>query len=329
LSSDLIGQGGWAGFGPTQGVVSTMIINDGTYLDSKVIDGRDPAGSGWIMAAAKSLESLSTEVVTTLTVDTYSTSDPPTINGGVGFGKNPAPVGFSFDSFTVFWNVSATTGWEFDTRAIGGTRVGFPGGMNRLVSLQIVVDGPAREVYGVIEDAVEGRRLTECSAIPAEVVAELDTVSLFVDKTQNRTGPEFDNIEVVVSPAVTSQIFGDWMASFEVPAGLTGPTDDPNGDGFSNIVAFFAGIPPMDNGLNALPRILKHDDGRITMEFPRSSVAVGVNGFVEVSTDGIAWTRGPAGTVSDQTGTIQSLSAELNTLVHQAQLARLKYEMAP
>ena len=331
--SDFIAQSAWAGSGPVASVVSTMTVNAGAYLESKVLDGRDEAGAGWIMAAAHPTEPLSSSGVTTLSVDTYSTTDPATINSGIGFGQNPNPVGFSFESFTVFWNVSVATGWEFDTRSIGGAREGFPGGTDRAVNLKIVVDGPAGEVYGVIDDAVEGRRETGRVAIPAETIAKLDTVSLFVDKSQSRTGPEFDNIEVTVAPScVRGATFADWISRYNLPHHLGGSADDPNGDGVTNLAAFYSGFSPLENALPSQPSIVLAPDGRILMEFPRAKEVRGVTAILEVSTDGISWEVGPdPGVISGQhdSPTRETMAAELNALLKAHALARLRYEETP
>lgn len=306
--SDLVGQNGWSGSGP--GGFSTMIINPGTSMDSQVLDGRDAAGSGWIMYVGHAIGALSPAEVCTLQVDAYATSSPATINSGIGIGREPSPNGVNYgNSFVLAWTANATNGsWNFDTRAIGGTIDVITAGIDEQVTLQIVVDGPAGMAYGVLQGAAAGRHETPRYPIDAATIAELDAVAIHIDKSTIRTGAEFDNLTV---SSVTPITFSEWASDQGLPAGQAGPQDDPNHDRVPNLVACFVGSDGTEFAHPRLPRIERAPGGGLCLVFQRAKEIKDIAWLVEVSTDGDTWVPAPPPVSIRDMGEIEIITTDV------------------
>jgi len=209
VGSNLIGQGGWEGVG-TNGDPSVVIINNGAYLPTRVIDGRNPVGTGTIMRARHAYTPLSGSDISTLSVDAYATTNPQTLNSGIGFGYVPNPTGFDyFREFVVSWMVNAG-GWSFDTRGLPGGDLQLdvlptPNGFDEPTHLQIVIDGDANEVYGIIACASLGTVETAHTPILDATISDLDVIALYLDKGNGRTGPEYDNIQLSAEAAAVPE----------------------------------------------------------------------------------------------------------------------------
>jgi len=203
--SNLNSQGGWSGLNPGGGA-SVMIVDHGAYLTgSQVLNGQAPQGDGWVNAVGHAVTPLLSTNVSVLHFDAYATTTPLTFNTGVGLGAKPNPFGADPQSFMVYWYASETgPGWVFDTRLIGGDLQLITGGYDEPVHLQIVIDGPANETYGIIEGAALGRIETAHRAVSVAQIESLDAVSMFVDNNLNREGAEYDNLLLVPEPTTLS-----------------------------------------------------------------------------------------------------------------------------
>lgn len=215
-SSNLIGQGGWAGE-TNQGSPSELPVTEGSgVLDGLVLDTRAIVQADRIHQGGHVLPSLNPGEVTTLSVAAYASAD--SINTGVGLGENAQPgseIGSEegyFSDYRAVWAFAAP-GWFFDVRGIAGNDFAnlftFDVGAGQAVTLRIVIDGPAGLVYGqmVTEDAT---LTTPSRPITAEQIAALDAVALYTDRSlPNRAGLELDDFELTAGPSGRLPTCGD------------------------------------------------------------------------------------------------------------------------
>lgn len=201
--SNLSGQGGWVG--------DMMSVNNGSYLTgSKVLDGRDDIGTNTFSTSRKGLgDPLSSSSVSTLTFDAYATSSVP-ITHATGVGLDNTAGGSS----VIWWAVKDTNGlmsWSFEISGLLDTSayVRYAGGYDEVVSMSIVVDGIANEVYGIYDYGSGGTGETPHYSVTDAQIEELNAVSINVDYRPPTTstqfgdtyaGGEFDNIVVIPEP---------------------------------------------------------------------------------------------------------------------------------
>ncbi|MBT7307913.1 MAG: hypothetical protein HN842_06825 [Gammaproteobacteria bacterium] len=185
-------------------------VNRGTYLASNVLDGRFDIGQDIFSIIYNNLSrSLSSSQVTTFSFDAYATTTAPiSHNAVIGFG-------IGGDGAKLFWN-PAENGrnsgmWSFDARGVTGNPTDYQrisGGFDQAVSLKIVIDGPAGELYGLY-DIGSGEQKTVVYSVSSESIERLNAVYLnpdFRSPTAASTslgsrysGIEVDNIEVSIS----------------------------------------------------------------------------------------------------------------------------------
>ncbi len=203
--SNLSGQGGWVG--------DIMYVNNGTYMTgSKVLDGRDDIPTKTISISRNGFgSSLDSSAISTMTFDAYATTTAPlTHNSGVGLDN------IAGGTLVAWWPVKAQSGvfsWSFaPTGLVGsGNYHLVAGGYNEVVSMSIVVDGVANEVYGKYDFGSGGTGETPHYSVTDAKIEELNSAVIYADyrSPQNATTPhgdtfsggEFDNMVVVPEPA--------------------------------------------------------------------------------------------------------------------------------
>ncbi|MBX3743445.1 MAG: immunoglobulin domain-containing protein [Akkermansiaceae bacterium] len=87
--------------------------------------------------------------------------------------------------------------------------------------------------------------------------------------------------EVRFLPAA-AQSFNDWVATWNLPPGKRGRTDDANDDGIPNLLAFAFGVPPMENATANLP-VVSRNGSNLTITYKRSKKALGIAWTPQVS----------------------------------------------
>jgi len=202
--SNLSGQGGWAG--------DTMYVGSGTYMSGSVLDGRDDIGSNIFSSSRNDLgETLDASGITTLKFDAYATSNTP-ITHATGVGLDNAAGGSSVVWFTGRDNATGLLGWSFELSGLldTSTYVRYAGGYDDVVTMGIVVDGIANEIYGIYDFGSGGTGETPHYSVTDAQINELNAAVIYVDYRPPTTstylgetyaGGEFDNITVIPEPA--------------------------------------------------------------------------------------------------------------------------------
>ena len=209
--SNLFGQGGWTG--QNSGPNEFIVVGNGTYLSGIVAARRGETAIFNISFGRHALSSaLSTAQITTLSFDAWGTTDSPaSTNSGLGFIRQSDSV---FANPLASWTAVAT-GWDLDLRGITGNAGDYLTGVvgfNIPVVFEIVIDGPAGQVYGRYNPNGAGFTQTASYAISPAMIASIDATILFIDYQTNvsRGVAEFDNISVqaVPEPSTYALLFG-------------------------------------------------------------------------------------------------------------------------
>ena len=208
--SSLSGQGGWVG--------DMMYVNNGSYMTgSNVLDGRDDIGVNMFSVSRNSFgASLDNAAVSTMTFDAYATSSVP-ITHASGVGLDNAAGGSLAAWFTGRDNATGLLGWSFEVSGLLDTTayVRYGGGYDEIVTMGIVVDGIANEIYGTYSYASGGYGETTHYAVTDAQIDELNAAVIYVDYRPPTTstylgetyaGGEFDNLMVIPEPATLALI---------------------------------------------------------------------------------------------------------------------------
>jgi hypothetical protein len=185
-------------------------VNFGNDLDSYVLDGRYDIGRDIFSVIYHSLpRALNSEEKTVMSFDTYATTTYPISHNTV------IGLGVEGDGAKLFWNPLEETinsgMWSFDARGVTGNSADYQrigGGYDQPVSLKIMIDGPAGEVYGLYNFG-SGEQETQHYSVSTSTIETLNAVFLNLDfrsPTAASTplgsqyfGIELDNILVEVS----------------------------------------------------------------------------------------------------------------------------------
>ncbi len=183
--SDLIGQGGWAsGFAG-----SVAPVSNGTYLPSKVLDGRTALGAGQINVVSRAIGSLDASLVTMLSVDAYATTDRSTTHNMAIFLTDRPDIGFTA---AAGWFADHTgPGWKFTVNCCDVFDTA--GGYDMPVKMSLVIDGAANEAWGTY-DFGAGMLETPHYAVSDVYIASLDSLLAFIDHRGGTRGMEIDNL---------------------------------------------------------------------------------------------------------------------------------------
>lgn len=187
--SDLIGQGGWVSGFPG----SVTPVMTGTYLSSRVLDGRTALG-GEENVVGRDIGNLDPDRITVLSFDAYATTDVLfTDNPGVFLGDDPGTgivrsTGWSADN-------ESGPGWVF---SIDGFRFSVSGGYDTPVIMRVVVDGIANEIFGTY-DFGAGQLETPHLAVTDDDIVVFDSLYIYFDN-RGVNGMEIDNIRVAPVP---------------------------------------------------------------------------------------------------------------------------------
>lgn len=216
VGTNLRGYGGWDG-STSAGTPSEMPINTGAYLQSgNVINTRAITETDRFHLIGHRLPAFDPTAVTTISIDAFALSD--SINTGWGIGENPVPgaefvnpEGF-FSDFRAFWSYGPG-GWYFDLRGIAGNfdyhYFLFPTYEDKQVSLKIIIDGPAGQIYAEYNDGTMPL-VSPSRAITAEQITALAAIAIYSDRSlAGRKGLEFDNIEVTTTAGTNPWPCGD------------------------------------------------------------------------------------------------------------------------
>jgi hypothetical protein len=196
--SNIVGQGGWVADPAVPSSVGT--VNPGTFLPTKVLDGRAPTGPGQQNIVNHEL-SIDPNAITTLTFDAYASTIPTASRNAdvffrqAGSGTNQA-----------LWHTETAAhlgGPKWSLIVDAGFHVTFdvPGGYDTPVRMGIVLDGIADEIYGLY-DFGGGFLETPHYAVDPARLAMFDTVQILADHRSGVNGMEVDNILVVDNNAV-------------------------------------------------------------------------------------------------------------------------------
>ena len=196
VGSSVTGQGGWV----PDYVNSTLNVGNGSFLPSKVLNGLDPANGDENISARPLGFAFDPNRITTFSFDAYATSDG-THNAQIGLGNSSilhfALSGPAWTPYGVPRFGLPGPHWHFDAGAITGVPSNFVdllGGYDTPVRMSIVVDGVAKEVYGVY-DFGSGAQQTPHYAVTDVQIATLNEVGVYFDFRGGR-GPELDNLRV-------------------------------------------------------------------------------------------------------------------------------------
>lgn len=200
VGSNLTGQGGWV----PDYVTSALSVGNGTFLPTKVLNGLAPT-NGQLNYTARPLGfALDPNRITTLAYDAYASFGSGAHDTVIGLGNA------SIQNFTIGgpnWTLDRFSGgrWRFDVTSLTGNSADFilvAGGFDNLVTMRIVVDGLANEVYGVY-DFGSGAQQTPHYAVTDAQIATLNEVGVVFD-FRGTLGAELDNLRLFdnVSPAV-------------------------------------------------------------------------------------------------------------------------------
>lgn len=214
--SNLVGQGGWQGL-TNFGTASEMPVTEGVNLPgSHTLNPRAIAQADRIHQVGHALPPLSASEISTFRFRAYA--DGISINSGIALGENPVPgpevvatEGF-FGDYRVAW-YSYASGWVFDLRGVAGIENAnltyLEKGLGEELELRIVIDGPARRVYGQMVTG-EGTITTQSRTIPTAQIAALDAVAIFSDRHEaGREGFELDDLQLVTTPVDDGPPCGD------------------------------------------------------------------------------------------------------------------------
>lgn len=193
-NTNLSGQGGWTG--------DETRVATGSGLSGKVSNGRIDPGTGILAKTTHGFSSsLSSSLLYTLSYDAYASSTaPPTHNAGVYFTDSSA--------LSLGWfngSLPSPNKWHFDARNLTGNTLNietFNGGFDTAISLEVIIDPIAGEVWGRA-DFGSGFFETTHFSMTAGQFATLNGVMILQDYRNPGTylGGEFDNI-LVESTAV-------------------------------------------------------------------------------------------------------------------------------
>ncbi len=209
--SNLFGQGGWTG--ENTGANEFIVVGTGTFLSSIVAPRRGETAIFNISYARHTLSSaLSTTQVTTLSFDAYgTTASLATEASALGIGRQTDTL----TSGPVAAWAAGVGDWDLDLRTITGNAGNYFADLvpyNIPVVFEIVIDGPAGEVYGRYNPNGAGFTETAHYLISPAMIASLDTVHMKIDYQTNlsRGVAEFDNISVqaVPEPSTYALLFG-------------------------------------------------------------------------------------------------------------------------
>ncbi|MES2661401.1 MAG: hypothetical protein V4689_22465 [Verrucomicrobiota bacterium] len=122
-----------------------------------------------------------------------------------------------------------------------------------------------------------------------------------------------------------AQSFSAWTESYGVPGADADPLDDPNGDGVTNIEAYFRGMSPVGSGEpTAYAAVVAGGSVQITMTGSKSVENVTVK--TQISSDLIHWSPGPDPALVSETLTQKLLGITLPVGPGLPQFARFLIE---
>lgn len=102
--------------------------------------------------------------------------------------------------------------------------------------------------------------------------------------------------------SIVPETYAQWAVRLDLPPGQDEPGDDPNGDGISNLEAFFRGIAPLGSSeIGGMTTTAGAGGLTVTLAADRS--ASGVTLLTEISPDLATWSPGPAPVLEQSTAT--------------------------
>ncbi len=183
-------------------------------------------------------------------------------------------------------------------------------------TLAIQVDGPAADKLmvtgdlGMIGATVTVEELTGGFTAPSYVIAEASgALSGLPSAPEGYQLTIAGNQLILEKSTVTSTPYQDWVAGFEAGmGGLTGPNDDPDGDGIVNAIEFILGGNPTSPNDAQLPTVAA-TGANLVFSFNRHNTSPELTVTVETSTDLADWSTNylvapetPGVTISEGTG---------------------------
>src|SRR5690625_4927035 len=106
---------------------------------------------------------------------------------------------------------------------------------------------------------------------------------------------------IMVRPSAPTQTdFASWIATFDLAEGDIGATDDPDGDGISNLLEFALNLDPTAASRDGLPQpqtITESGNDYLVLEINKNTQAVSIDLVVESSGDLQTWNSGDGHTV--------------------------------
>jgi len=218
----IAGQGGWYAFRPDQ---APIIVSTGSGLGTLVLNGGIRTGDGSYTDPNYPfvLHSLSGPLIasgiSTLSADAYAFSSYRSHGPGVGFFSAD---GGSYFGWEAVWYLDpgGTPKWGFSGAGIGWISV-FPGGFDQPVSLEVILDGLAGEVYGRLTHSAGSYETAHVAITPSQL-ASLTEVAIWEDYRDSLyLGAEYDNVRVTTAAAVPA--VSEWglaaMAALMLAAG--------------------------------------------------------------------------------------------------------------
>ena len=193
----IAGQGGWYARNPSQ---APILVSTGSGLGSSVLNGGIRTGDGNYTDANMPvvLHSLSGPLsaggISKISIEAYGFSNYRSHAAGVGFAS--ADLGEIF-YWVADWygHPRETPKWTFAGTGVGDNSI-FSGGFDQRITLEVIVDGAAGEVYGRLTHSGGSYETTRFAITPAQL-SSLTEVMIFEDfRDSLYLGAEFDNINV-------------------------------------------------------------------------------------------------------------------------------------
>lgn len=230
--------------------------------------------------------------------------------------------GILYNEWTVAMGIPAGKRGIDDTPADDGIAnlVKFALGLDPLVSerhalpqLQVVSNGggqslallltQATDIYGAVlalevsTDLVTWQETAHTLEVVENVSENLRLIRLVENAVFQDGDRRFIRLKVTLDETPPAEpepdTFEGWVTLHSLPAGESGPLDNPAGDGIANLLKYAMGIDPWTYtngaGLTTQTEVIVGDDSYMALVFARSTTATGIEFILQGSDDLVNW----------------------------------------